>query len=149
MFFKKKKKKLEVINTLIDKDNVIRGNYSYSGGLRLDGKIYGDLTVEEDSGGTLIMGEQSTIRGSVKVETAIIAGEIYGDVRCYGYLELQPGSAIEGNIEYNLIEIHAGARVNGKLKQIANSEMNKVQKKLPLKKDKKVEIIGDKDDNWN
>ena len=61
--------------------------------------------------------------------------------------ELQPGSAIEGNIEYNLIEIHAGARVNGKLKQIANSEMNKVQKKLPLKKDKKVEIIGDKDDN--
>ena len=42
MFFKKKKKKLGAINTLIDKDNVIRGNYSYSGGLRLDGKIFGD-----------------------------------------------------------------------------------------------------------
>ena len=143
MFFKKKKKKLEVINTLIDIDNVIRGNYSYSGGLRLDGKIYGDLIVEEDSGGTLIMGEQSRIRGSVVVETAIIAGQIHGDVKCYGYLELQPGSAIDGDIEYNLIEIHAGARVNGQLKQITKAQMNKVQKKLPLKKDKKDEIIGD------
>ena len=147
MFFKSKKKKLGAINTLIDKDNVIRGNYSYSGGLRLDGKIYGDLSVEEDSGGTLIMGEQSRIRGSVMVETAIIAGEIYGDVKCYDYLELQPGSTIEGNIEYNLIEIHAGAKVNGKLKQITKPQMNKVQKKLPLKKDKKAEIMGDKDDN--
>jgi cytoskeletal protein CcmA (bactofilin family) len=150
MFFKKKKKKLEVINTLIDRDNVIRGNYSYSGGLRLDGKIYGDLTVEEDSGGTLIMGEESRIRGNVIVETAIIAGEIHGDVKCYGYLELQPGSAIEGDIEYNLIEIHAGARVNGHLKQITKAQIDKVQKKLPFKKDKKdkkVEIIGDKNDN--
>ncbi len=59
---------------------MIRGNYSYSGGLRLDGKIYGDLTVEEDSGGTLIMGEQSRIKGSVMVETAIIAGEVIGNV---------------------------------------------------------------------
>ena len=61
----KKKKKLGVIDTMIDKDNVIRGNYSYSGGLRLDGKIYGDLTVIEDSDGTLIMGEYSKIKGSV------------------------------------------------------------------------------------
>ncbi len=149
MFFKKKKKKLGAINTLIDKDNVIRGNYSYSGGLRLDGKIYGDLTVEEDSGGTLIMGEQSRIKGSVLVDTAIIAGEIIGDVICYDYLELQPNSVIKGNIEYNLIEIHAGATVNGELKQITKAQMNKVQKKLTFKKDKKVEVIGDKNDNWN
>jgi len=143
----KKKKKLGTINTLIDRDNVIRGNYSYSGGLRLDGKIYGDLTVVEDSGGTLIMGEKSRIRGSVMVETAIIAGEIIGDVKCYDYLELQPGSIIKGNIEYNSLEIHAGAIVNGLLKQITKVQMKKEQKKLPFKKDKKVEVIGDKDDN--
>ena len=65
----------------------------------------------EDSGGTLIMGEQSRIKGSVMVETAIIAGEIIGNVKCYDYLELQPGSIIKGNIEYNSIEIHAGAKL--------------------------------------
>jgi cytoskeletal protein CcmA (bactofilin family) len=133
----KKKKKLGAINTLIDRDNIIRGNYSYSGGLRLDGKIYGDLTVVEDSDGTLIMGEFSKIKGSVMVETAIIAGEIVGNVTCYDYLELQPSSIITGNIEYNQIEIHAGAKINGELKQITKAQMNKVQKKLPLKKDKK------------
>ena len=143
----KKKKKLGAIDTLIDKDIVIRGSTSYSGGLRLDGKIYGDLTVVEESGGTLIMGENSRIKGSVMVETAIIAGEIIGDVKCYDYLELQPGSIIKGNIEYNSLEIHAGAIVNGLLKQITKVQMKKEQKKLPFKKDKKVEVIGDKDDN--
>ena len=136
----KKKKKLGSIDTLIDKDNVIKGNYSYSGGIRLDGKIYGDLTVVEDSGGTLIMGEYSRIKGSVIVETAIIAGEVIGNVTCYDYLELQPTSIIKGNIEYNEIEIHAGAKVNGELKQIIKAQTNKVQKKLPFKKDK---IIGE------
>ena len=136
----KKKKKLGSIDTLIDKDNIIKGNYSYSGGIRLDGKIYGDLTVAEDSGGTLIMGEYSKIKGSVTVETAIIAGEVIGNVTCYDYLELQPSSIITGNIEYNQIEIHAGAKINGELKQIAKAQMNKVQKKLPFKKDK---IIGE------
>ena len=136
----KKKKKLGSIDTLIDKDNVIKGNYSYSGGIRLDGKIYGDLTVVEDSGGTLIMGEYSRIKGSVIVETAIIAGEVIGNVTCYDYLELQPTSIIKGNIEYNEIEIHAGAKINGELKQITKAQMSKVQKKLPFKKDK---IIGE------
>jgi|TARA_B100000795_G_C22552979_1_gene343234 cytoskeletal protein CcmA (bactofilin family) len=136
----KKKKKLGSIDTLIDKDNIIKGNYSYSGGIRLDGKIYGDLTVVEDSGGTLIMGEYSRIKGSVTVETAIIAGEVIGNVTCYDYLELQPSSIITGNIEYNQIEIHAGAKINGELKQITKAQMNKVQKKLPFKKDK---IIGE------
>jgi cytoskeletal protein CcmA (bactofilin family) len=136
----KKKKKLGSIDTLIDKDNVIKGNYSYSGGIRLDGKIYGDLTVVEDSGGTLIMGEYSRIKGSVIVETAIIAGEVIGNVTCYDYLELQPSSIIKGNIEYNQIEIHAGAKINGELKQITKAQVNKVQKKLPFKKDK---IIGE------
>ena len=132
----KKKKKLGAINTLIDRDNVIKGNYSYSGGLRLDGKVYGDLTVVEDSGGTLIMGEYSKIKGSVIVETAIIAGEIIGDVTCSDYIELHPTSIIKGDIEYNSIEIHAGAKVNGELKQIT-----KAQNKLPLKKER---VLGEK-----
>jgi cytoskeletal protein CcmA (bactofilin family) len=96
------------------------------------------------------MGETSRIKGSVMVDTAIIAGEIIGNVICYDYLELQPSSIIKGNIEYNSIEIHAGAKVNGELKQIAKAQVNnlpkdgkKVQKKLPFKKDS---AIGEKND---
>ena len=139
----KKKKKLGSIDTLIDKDFVIKGNTTFSGGLRLDGKLYGDLTFIEDSGGTLIMGENSKIKGKVTVETAIIAGEIIGDIKCHDYLELQPGSVINGNIEYNSIEVHAGAKVSGDLRQITKAQI-KAQKKLPFKKDKSV---GEKDDN--
>ena len=97
----------------------------------------------EDAGGTLIMGEHSKIKGKVTVETAIIAGEILGDIKCHNYLELQPSSIIKGDIEYNSIEIHAGAKVNGDLRQITKAQI-KAQKKLPFKKDKSV---GEKDDN--
>ena len=86
------------------------------------------------------MGEFSKIKGSVMVETAIIAGEIIGNVTCYDYLELHPSSIIKGNIEYNSIEIHAGAKVNGELKQITKAELTKFKKKLPLKKEK---VLGE------
>ena len=78
-----------------------------------------------------------------KNEDFIIAGKIIGNVTCYDYLELQPGSTIKGNIEYNSLEIHAGAIVNGLLKQITKAQMKKEQKKVPLKKNK---VMGEKND---
>lgn len=70
MAFKRKKK--FQLDTLIDADMIIRGNTTLTGGIRLDGKIYGNLTVLDGQDGTLIMGENSVIKGNVIVPTAII-----------------------------------------------------------------------------
>ena len=73
MKFKRKKK--FHLDTLIDENMIIRGNTTITGGVRLDGKIYGNLMVIDGEDGTLIMGENSVIKGDVFVPTAIIGAQ--------------------------------------------------------------------------
>jgi cytoskeletal protein CcmA (bactofilin family) len=127
MKFKRKKK--FHLDTLIDENMIIRGNTTVTGGVRLDGKVYGNLMVTDGEDGTLIMGENSLIKGDVFVPTAIIGGKITGNIKCYDYLEIHANAVITGNIEYNLLEIHTGANINSNIKKMNKTEINK-QKKI-------------------
>ena len=99
----KKKRKFVAITTLIDKYIVISGDTTYTGGIRIDGKINGNLKVNGEEGSLLIMGHGSKITGDVEVEKAIINGEINGNVKCNDYLELNTNAIVNGNIEYDII----------------------------------------------
>ena len=126
----KKKRKFVAITTLIDKDIVISGDTTYTGGIRIDGKIKGNLKVHGEEGGLLIMGHGSKITGDVEVEKAIINGEINGNVKCNDYLELNSNAIVNGNIEYDIIEVHEGSKINGILKFIRNKKKIKPKKKI-------------------
>ena len=131
----KKKRKFVAITTLIDKDIVISGDTIYTGGIRIDGKIKGNLKVHGDEGSLLIMGYGSTITGDVEVEKAIINGEINGNVKCNDYLELNTNAIVNGSVEYDIIVVHEGSEINGNLKFIKNKK-----KKIAPKKDIKQKI---------
>jgi cytoskeletal protein CcmA (bactofilin family) len=126
----KKKRKFVAITTLIDKDIVISGDTAYMGGIRVDGKINGNLKVHGDEGSLLIMGHGSKITGDVEVEKAIINGEINGNVKCNDYLELNTNAIVNGSIEYDIIEVHEGSKINGILKFIKNKKKIKPKKKI-------------------
>ena len=126
----KKKRKFVAITTLIDKDIVISGDTTYTGGIRVDGKINGNLKVHGEEGSLLIMGYGSKITGDVEVEKAIINGEINGNVKCRDYLELNTNAIVNGSIEYDIIEIHEGSKINGILKFIKNKKKIKPKKKI-------------------
>ena len=126
----KKKRKFVAITTLIDKDIVISGDTTYTGGIRVDGKINGNLKVHGEEGSLLIMGHGSKITGDVEVEKAIINGEINGNVKCRDYLELNTNAIVNGSIEYDIIEIHEGSKINGILKFIKNKKKIKPKKKI-------------------
>ena len=134
----KKKRKFVAITTLIDKDIVISGDTTYKGGIRIDGKIKGNLKVHGDEGSLLIMGYGSTITGDVEVEKAIINGEINGNVKCHDYLELNTNAIVNGSIEYDIIEIHEGSKINGNLKFIKNKK--KIRPKKKIKQNIKLNI---------
>ena len=126
----KKKRKFVAITTLIDKDIVISGDTTYTGGIRVDGKINGNLKVHGEEGSLLIMGHGSKITGDVEVEKAIINGEINGNVKCSDYLELNTNAIVNGSIEYDIIEVHEGSKINGILKFIKNKKKIKPKKKI-------------------
>ena len=132
---KKKKRKFVAITTLIDKDIVISGDTTYAGGIRIDGKINGNLKVHGKEGSLLIMGHSSKINGDVVVEKAIINGEINGNIKCHDYLELNTNAIVNGSVEYDIIVVHEGSEINGNLKFIKNKK-----KKIAPKKDIKQKI---------
>ena len=126
----KKKRKFVAITTLIDKDIMISGDTTYTGGIRIDGKINGNLKVHGEEGSLLIMGHGSKITGDVEVEKAIINGEINGNVKCRDYLELNTNAIVNGSIEYDIIEVHEGSKITGNLKFSKNSKKIEPKKNL-------------------
>ena len=137
----KKKRKFVAITTLIGKDIVISGDTTYTGGIRIDGKIKGNLKVHGDEGSLLIMGYGSTITGDVEVEKAIINGEINGNVKCNDYLELNTNAIVNGSIEYDIIEVHEGAKITGDLKFIKNNKKTEPKKNIKQKFQNKLKKL--------
>lgn len=130
---KKKKRKFVAITTLIDKDIVISGDTSYTGGIRIDGKMIGNLKVHGEEDSLLIMGHGSKITGNVDVEKAIINGEIVGNIKCHDYLELNTNSIVNGTIEYDIIEVQEGSKITGDLKFIKNNKKTEPKKNIKQK----------------
>ena len=129
----KKKRKFVAITTLIDKDIVISGDTTYTGGIRLDGKIIGNLKVTGEEDSLLIMGHGSKITGDVEVEKAIINGEINGNIKCHNYLELNTNAIVNGSVEYDIIEVHEGSKITGNLKFAKNSKKIEPKKNIKQK----------------
>ncbi len=127
MFGKKKKFSSAKIDTLIGKNSIITGDLCFSGGLHVDGKIVGNVAAEEGSMAVLILSENGSIEGEVKVPNMVLNGKIVGDVFGSNRVELASKSRINGSVYYNLIEMAIGAEVNGGLIHSPNQQ---VQKKL-------------------
>ncbi len=103
------------IDTLIGAGTRIEGNVTFSGGLRIDGHIRGNITVEPGQSGTLVLSEPARVEGEIRVSHVVINGKVQGPVFATEYAELQPKSHVTGDVYYKTLEMHLGAIVEGKL----------------------------------
>lgn len=103
------------IDSLIGTGTIIEGNVTFTGGLRIDGEVRGNVCASGDQPGTLVVSEHARIEGEVSVSHLVVNGTMTGPVRSSEFLELQPRARVTGDIEYNTIEIHLGAVVQGRL----------------------------------
>src|SRR5688572_10400829 len=108
-------KPCNTIDTLIGTKTDIKGDISFSGGLRIDGKIRGNITAKGDANSTLVLSENAQIIGNVTVPHIISNGSIKGNVRTSERMELQPKAEIAGDVFYKVIEMAMGAVINGGL----------------------------------
>ena len=115
MFGRKSSKPRGDIATLIGAETSIQGDIEFSGGLRIDGNVRGNVIAIGENPSTLILSEQATIEGKVQVSHAVINGTIVGPIHAYEYLELQPKARVSGDVHYGVIEIKFGAMIEGKL----------------------------------
>lgn len=102
------------ITTLIAQGTVIQGNISFTGGLHVDGRIDGAVQAE-GSDATLTLSENGSVHGEVHVPNAVINGRVVGDLHIANRLELANAARVDGNIHYCVLEMNAGAQINGKM----------------------------------
>jgi cytoskeletal protein CcmA (bactofilin family) len=124
MFDKQHTKPQNRIDTLIGASARIDGSILFSGGLRVDGEVNGNIVAEPGKSSTLVLSEQARVTGEVNVTHLVVNGAVTGPVRASEYMELQPKARITGDVEYKTMEIHLGATISGKLTHMAAGESN-------------------------
>ena len=121
MFGKNHQKPQNRIDTLIGAETVLEGDLSFSGGLRVDGTINGNVSESGVKPGTLVLSEHGRIQGTIHVSHAVINGAVVGPVRASEYVELQAKARVSGDVCYKILEMHVGAVVEGKLVYLGES----------------------------
>ena len=101
--------------SLIARGVTIRGDVQFSGTLHLDGVVEGSVQADPGSDGVLTISETGRVIGRIDVPHAVINGGVTGDIEVSERLELAPLARIEGDVQYQVLEMAAGAQVNGKM----------------------------------
>lgn len=107
-------KKQPPIHTLVGEGTVIQGELRFSAGLRIDGEVIGNVIATGDRS-ILVISEKARVSGKVKAGHVIINGMVKGPVESDELLELQPKARIKGDVQYEKLEMHQGATIEGGL----------------------------------
>ncbi len=108
-------KPCNTIDTLVGSRTELKGDITFTGGLRIDGKLKGNITAKGDGNSTLVLSENAVVIGNVTVPHIITNGTIKGTVRAAERIELQPKAEVAGDLYYKVMEMASGAVVNGNL----------------------------------
>ncbi len=113
--FGKKKGRNGVIQTLVGDGTRIEGDLGFEGGCHIDGIVHGSVFADRDPEAFLSISEDGRVEGSVRVPRMALNGTVEGDVYCTERVQLGPTARVSGNLHYELIEMAAGAEINGQL----------------------------------
>jgi cytoskeletal protein CcmA (bactofilin family) len=105
----------ERIDTLISAGTRISGDVAFSGGLRIDGEVLGNVIAAPGQPSVLVIGAGGRVQGEVRAARMVVNGVVAGAVHVSEMLELQPCARIAGQVTYAAIEIHPGARIEAEL----------------------------------
>jgi cytoskeletal protein CcmA (bactofilin family) len=123
------------IDCLIGAGTRIEGNVSFSGGLRIDGEVRGNIVAEDGKPGTLVVSEQARVEGEIRVPHIVINGVVVGPIHSAEYVELQAKANVTGDVHYNTLEMQLGAVVQGRLVHEVQAQSDKVVQLKPASGD--------------
>ena len=123
------------IDCLIGAGTSIEGNVRFSGGLRVDGEVRGNIVAEDGKPGTLVVSEHARVEGEIRVPHIVINGAVVGPIHSDEYVELQGKANVTGDVHYNTLEMQLGAVVQGRLVHEVQAQSDKVVQLKPASGD--------------
>jgi cytoskeletal protein CcmA (bactofilin family) len=116
---------LAKLSSLIADNVQIVGDVLFSGGLRVDGRIEGNVINEDGSQSLLVLSDKGHIKGRVVSHDAVVNGTIQGDLVVHHFLELQADAKVTGSISYRQLQMACGAGVQGQLVQLPDASQER------------------------
>jgi cytoskeletal protein CcmA (bactofilin family) len=105
----------ERFETIIGPQVVLEGHLRAKEGVRVDGKVVGDIVADADQPITVVVGPTGQVVGNISAHFVVVAGQVTGNIQARERAELHTRSRIEGDIRYASIAIEHGATVLGLL----------------------------------
>ena len=127
MFSKRKNPsaiKMTQLSSLIAEGVEITGDVVFTGGMRIDGRVNGNVmgrSLDGKAPALLVLSDKGRIEGSVRCGDAVINGAVVGDLEVEHLLELQSEARVSGTIRYRQLQLDVGAAVQGQLIRVDGS----------------------------
>lgn len=81
MFDKKAGKPRSQIDSLIGVGTHVHGNIKFNGGVRIDGRVTGNITALGDKPSTLVLSDHGVVEGVIQVSHVVINGTVVGAIK--------------------------------------------------------------------
>ena len=134
----KKAKKASVapgqVDTLIGPQVVIRGDFHFSGGLYIEGRIIGKVIASNGDAAQVTIAETGVIEGEVRAPNVVINGQLVGDAHGE-HVEMHPKARVHGNVHYQVIEMIAGSTLTGRLVHSESVAVHEAANVTPINPD--------------
>jgi cytoskeletal protein CcmA (bactofilin family) len=124
--------------TLISQETIIVGDVHFCGNLDVEGLVQGNIIALSGKEALLRVVGKGRVEGEIRVPCVIVNGVVQGDVYSSKHLELASKSRVQGNVFYTLVEMAAGAEVNGSLTHMSDADAGAVAEQAALQTDKAV-----------
>ncbi len=99
------------INAFVGKGVEFKGTISYSGTVRIDGYLDGEIHTD----GMLIVGEDAIIQAKITAGTIVSKGKITGEVVAKECIKLRAPAVMNGNVKSPVLSMEDGVLFNGAL----------------------------------
>jgi cytoskeletal protein CcmA (bactofilin family) len=106
------------IDMLIGASAKVHGDVEFSGGLHIEGHVFGGVRAYGDGESTVSVGDSGVIERGVTATHVVVNGIVRGNVEATGKVVLGPTAEVLGNVEYGTIESATGAQITGRLVQV-------------------------------
>ncbi|MBI3142831.1 MAG: polymer-forming cytoskeletal protein [Bacteroidetes bacterium] len=113
MFSNKKKENSEALDARnhVAQGTLMKGTLTSQGGLRIDGKVEGDI----EAIGKLVIGEKGEVIGNITCKDAEIEGKVSGTINSSGLIYFKPTATMEGELSAHSMKMDPGAVYIGSL----------------------------------
>ena len=101
----------EDISAFIGRGVEFKGTISYSGTVRIDGSLEGEIRTN----GTLLIGEEAVVQAKVSAGRIVCKGRITGDVVAKESMKLRAPAVITGSVKTPVLSMEDGVLFNGGL----------------------------------